>query len=80
MLFIGGRVPKVELLGIPARQFSKTWNLVSIEEICRGTGMNISKEIRRENFETSIVEKVSLLPKNDHIETGTQVRAPLYPC
>ena len=80
MLFIGGRVPKFELLGTPVREYSKTWNLVSIEEICRATGMKILKEIRRENFEKSIVEKGSLLPTNDHIETGTQVRAPGYPC
>ena len=40
-LIIGGRVPKFELLGTPAREFSKTWNLVRIEEICRATGMKI---------------------------------------
>ena len=28
MLFIGGVVPKFELLGTPAREFSKTRNLV----------------------------------------------------
>ena len=32
MLFIGGGVPKFELLGTPARESSKTWNLVSIED------------------------------------------------
>ena len=52
---------------------------LSIEDICRATGRIILKEIRRENFEKSIVEKGSLLPTNDHIETGTQVRAPGYP-
>ena len=73
------RVPKFELPATPAREFSKTWNLVSVQEICRATGMNISKEIRLENFEKSIVEKGSLLPTNEHIETGTQVRAPDTP-
>ena len=52
---------------------------MSIDEICRATGLKILKEIRQENFEKSIVEKRSLLPINDHIETGTQVRAPGYP-
>ena len=42
--------------------------------------MKIIKEIRRENFEKDIVVKGSPLPTNDHIETGTQVRAPGYPC
>ena len=80
MLFIGGGVPKFELLGTPAREFSKTWNLVSIEDTYRATGRKNLKEIRRENFEKSIEEKGWLLPTNDHIETGTQVRAPGYPC
>ena len=53
---------------------------MSIEDICRATGLKIFKEIRPENIEISIVEKGSLLPTNDHIETGTQVRAPGYPC
>ena len=53
---------------------------MSIEEICRATGRKILKEIRLENFEKSIVEKGPLLPTNNHIETGTQVRAPGYPC
>ena len=52
---------------------------MSIEDIYRATGRKIFKEIRRENFEKSIIEKGSLLPINDHIETGTQVRAPGYP-
>ena len=79
MLFIGGGVPKFELLGTTAREFSKISNRVSIENICRATGKKIQKEIRLENFEKSIVEKGSLLPTNDHIETGTKVRAPGYP-
>ena len=80
MLFTGGGVPMFELLVTPARAISKTWNLVSIEDICRATGRKILKEIRRENFEKSIVEKGSVLPTNDHIETGTHVRAAGYPC
>ena len=80
MLFIGGGVPKFELLGAPAREFSKTWNLACIEDTYRATGRKMLKEIRLENFEKHIVEKGSLLPTNDHIETGTQVRAPGYPC
>ena len=80
MLFIGGGVPKFELLGTPAREFSKTWNLMSIEDICRATGRKILKEIRSENSEKNILEKGSLLPRNDNIETGTQVQAPGYPC
>ena len=79
MLFIGSGVPKFELLGTPAREFSKTGNLVSTEDTYRATGKKIKKEIRRENFEKSIVEKGSLLPTNDHIETGTKVRALGYP-
>ena len=70
MLFIGGGVPKFKLLSTPAREFSKTSNLVSIEDICRATGRKILKEIRREHFEKSIVEKGSLLPTIDHIETS----------
>ena len=70
MLFIGGGVPKTELLGTPAREFSKTWNLVRTEDTYRATGNKILNEIRPENFEKSIVEKGSLLPTNDHIETG----------
>ena len=71
MLFIGGGVPKFELLVIPAWEFSKTWNLMSIEDVCGASSRKILKEIRQENFEKSIVEKGSLLPKNAHIETGT---------
>ena len=52
---------------------------MSIEDTCGPTGRTILKEIRRENFEKNIVEKGSLLPTNDHIEMGTQVRAPGYP-
>ena len=52
---------------------------MSIEDISRATGRTILNEIRREKFEKSIVEKGSLLPTNDHIEMGTQVRAPGYP-
>ena len=52
---------------------------MSMEDICRATGRTILKEIRREGFERSIVEKGSLFPTNDHIETGTQVRALGYP-
>ena len=76
MLFIGAGVPKSELLGTQAREFSKTWNLVRTEDTYRATGNKILNEIRRENFEKSIVEKGSLLPTNDHIETGIKVRAP----
>ena len=43
------------------------------------TGRAILKEIRQEHFDKSIVEKGSLLRTIDHIETGTQVRAPGYP-
>ena len=78
MLFIGGGVPKFELLDTPARELLKTWNLVSTQDRDRATGKKIINEIRRENFEKSIVEKGSLLPTNDHIETGTKVRAPGY--
>ena len=52
---------------------------MSIEDTYRASGKKISKEIRRDKFEKSIVEKVSLLPPNDHIETGTKVRATGYP-
>ena len=76
MLFIGGGVPKFELLRTPATEFSKTWNLVSIKDICRATGRKILKEIRRENSEKNILEKGWLLPRNERIETCTQVRAP----
>ena len=78
-LFIGGRVPKFELLGIPATEFSKKSNLMSIEDTYRATGSKNLKEIRRENVEKGIVEKWSLLHTNDYIETGTQVRPPGYP-
>ena len=50
--------------------------LMSIEGTYRVSGKKILKEIRRENFEKNIVVKGSLLPTNDHIETGTKVRAP----
>ena len=79
MLFIFGGVPKFELLSTPVREISETWNLKSIEDTYTGTIKKILKEIRWENFEQSIVEKGSLLPTNDHIETGTKVRAPGYP-
>ena len=79
MLIIGGGVPKFELLGTPAREFSKTLNVVRTEDIYIATSKKILNEIRLENFEKSIVEKGSLLPTNDHIETGTKVRAPGYP-
>ena len=52
---------------------------MSIEDICRATGRKILKEIRSENSEKNILEKGSLLPRYDHIETGTQVQAPGYP-
>ena len=52
---------------------------VSIEDTYRASGKKILKEIRREKFEKSIVEKGSLLPTNDHIETGTKVRSPGNP-
>ena len=52
---------------------------MSIEDIYRATGRKILKEIRRENFEKSIVEKGSLLPTNDHIETGTKFELPGTP-
>ena len=51
------RVPKFELPGTPAREFSKTWNLVSIEDTYRATGKKMLKEIRLKNFEKSIVQK-----------------------
>ena len=79
MLFIGGGVP-VRAPGYPSYGVYKDMNLVSIEDTYRASGKKISKEIRLENFGKSIVEKGSLLPSNDHIETGTQVRAPGYPC
>ena len=75
MLFFGGRVPKFELLGTPATEFSKTWHLVSREDTYRASGKKILKEIRREKFEKSNVEKGTLSPTNEHIETGTKVRA-----
>ena len=56
MLFIGGGVPKFELLDTPAREFPKTWNLVSIEDTYRATGKKMLKEIRLKNFEKSIVQ------------------------
>ena len=46
MLFIGGGVPKFELLDTPAREFSKTWNLVSTQDSDRATGKKIINEIR----------------------------------
>ena len=49
------RVPKFELPGTPAREFSKRSNMVSIEDIYRATSRNLLKEIRRENFEKSLV-------------------------
>ena len=52
---------------------------MSIEDTYRATGRTIKKEIRREKIEKSIVEKGSLLPTNDHIETVTKIRAPGYP-
>ena len=71
MPFISGGVPMFELLGTQTREISKKWNLVSIEDTHRATGRNILKEIRRENFEKSIVEKGSLLHTNHYIQTGT---------
>ena len=68
MLFIGGGVPKFEFLDTPAREFSKTWSLVSTKDTYRAAGKKIINKISRENFENSIVEKESLLPTNDHIE------------
>ena len=79
MLFIFGGVPKFELLSTQVREISETWNLKSIEDTYTGTIKKMLKEIRWENFEKSIAEKGSLLPTNDHIETGTKVRAPGYP-
>ena len=38
MLFIGGVVPKIELLVTTTREISKTRNLRSIEDICRAIG------------------------------------------
>ena len=79
MLFSFGGVPKFELLNTPVRDIFETWNLKSIEDTYTGTIKKILKEILWENFEKSIVEKGSLLPTNDNIETGTKVRAPGYP-
>ena len=56
MLFIGCGVPKFELLGTQAREFRKTSNFISIEDISTATGRTILKGIRRENFEKRIVE------------------------
>ena len=56
MLFIGGGVPKFELLGTQAREFLKAWNLVRTEDTYRATGKKILNEIRRENSEKRIVE------------------------
>ena len=44
---------------------------MSEEDTYRASGKKFFKEIVE-----SIVEKGSLLPTNDHIETGTKVRAP----
>ena len=52
---------------------------MSIEKTYRATGRNILKEIRSGNFEKMILEKGSLVHTNDYIETGIQVRDPLYP-
>ena len=52
---------------------------MSVEKTYRAIGRNILKEIRLENFEKSILEKGSLLHTNNYIETGTQVRDPVYP-
>ena len=49
---------------------------MSVENTYRAIGRKGFKEIRRENFEKSIVEKGSLLHTNDYIETGIEVRAP----
>ena len=57
MLVIDGAVPKFELLGTPAIECSMRLNFVSIEDTYRATGRIVLKEIRRENFEKSIVEK-----------------------
>ena len=70
MLFIGGGVP-VRAPGYPSYGVLKDMNLVSIEDTYRASGKKILKIIRRENFEKSIVEKGSLLPSNNHFETGT---------
>ena len=79
MLFIGSEVPKFELLGTPVREFLMTGNLVTIENTQNATGRGVQEEIRRENFEKSIVEKGTLLHTNYLIETGTQVQTPGYP-
>ena len=79
MLIIGDKVPKFGLQGPPAREFSKTSNLVSIEDICRATGRITLKEILWANFEKNIVEKGSFLLTSGHFETGSQGRAPGYP-
>ena len=52
---------------------------MSIEDICRASGRTILKEIRKGNFEKSIVEKGSLLFTNVHIETGSEVQPPGTP-
>ena len=44
------RVPKFELPGTPAREFSKRLNLVSIEGVYRPTSRNLLKELHRENL------------------------------
>ena len=60
------RVPKFELPGTPPREFSKTWNLVSIEDTYRATGKKMLKEIRLKNFEKSIVQKITFAYKRPY--------------
>ena len=55
------QVPKFEFPGTPPREFSTRRDLVSIEGVYRATSRNLLKEIRRVNFEKSIVDYKGLM-------------------
>ena len=55
------RVPKFELPGTPARESSKSRNLVSIEGVYRATSKNLPIEILRENYVKSLVDYKGLM-------------------
>ena len=58
MLANGVGIPKFELLGTPAREFSKKGNFVSIEDTYSETFREIFKEICPEEFEKSILDNI----------------------
>ena len=71
------RVPKFELPVSPAREFSKRWNMVSIEGVYRPTSRNPFKR----NSSGKFCENSRRLKRAHalHWRCSTQVRSPWYP-